>query len=164
MHVGAPAFIVNVTESPNYPGEVDLREFLSVWNQAWFSSLRAASGIYRYGRRTGNEDLMARARLTKEFTLAAPMRNGLFPTVYRTEMEEVEVGDKKLSRSKGWQTGYWTNSNRVPEEHGVTDRWYNVLDMSWTCLLLVRWHRELEEDPRILPYVEAYAEGSWPSG
>ena len=158
VHVGAPAFIVNVTESPNYPDEVDLREFLSVWNQAWFSSLRAASGIYRYGRRTGNEDLMARARLTKEFTLAAPLRNGLFPTVYRTEMEEVEVEDKKLSRSKGWQTGYWTNSNRVPEEHGVTDRWYNVLDMSWTALLLVRWHRELEEDPRILPYVEAYAE------
>lgn len=158
VRVGAPAFIVNVTESPNYPSEVDLREFLSVWNQAWFSSLRAASGVYRYGRRTGKEDLMARARLTKEFTLAAPMRNGLFPTVYRTEMEEVEVGDKKVSRSKGWQTGYWTNSNRVPEEHGITDRWYNVLDMSWTCLLLVRWHRELEEDPRILPYVEGYAE------
>ncbi|MCB0107648.1 MAG: hypothetical protein KDE53_17125, partial [Caldilineaceae bacterium] len=45
--VGAPAFIVNVTESPNYPGEVNLREFLSVWNQAWFSSLRSASGLYR---------------------------------------------------------------------------------------------------------------------
>jgi len=156
--VGAPAFIVNVTESPNYPGEVDLREFLSVWNQAWFSSLRAASGVYRYGRRTGNEDLMARARLTKEFTLAAPLHNGLFPTVYRTEMEKVEVGDKKVSRSKGWETGCWTNSNRVPTEHGITDRWYNVLDMSWTCLLLLRWHRELEEDPRILPYTEAYAE------
>src|SRR5690606_5263572 len=29
--VGAPAFIVNVTQSPNYPGEADQREFLSIW-------------------------------------------------------------------------------------------------------------------------------------
>ena len=42
--VGAPAFIVNYTQSPNYPGEVDEREFKSVWNQAWFSSLRSAQG------------------------------------------------------------------------------------------------------------------------
>jgi hypothetical protein len=37
--VGAPVFIVNQTQSPNYPGEVDEREFRSIWNQAWFSSL-----------------------------------------------------------------------------------------------------------------------------
>jgi len=30
--VGAPVFIVNVTQSPNYPGEVNEREFRSVWN------------------------------------------------------------------------------------------------------------------------------------
>ncbi|HRN57977.1 MAG TPA: hypothetical protein PLL71_16070, partial [Agriterribacter sp.] len=46
--VGAPQFIVNVTQSPNYPGEVDEREFRSIWNQAWFSSLRSAAGLYRY--------------------------------------------------------------------------------------------------------------------
>ena len=38
--VGAPVFIVNQTQSPNHPGPVDEREFRSVWNQAWFSSLR----------------------------------------------------------------------------------------------------------------------------
>src|SRR5690606_21571117 len=37
--VGAPTFIVNQTQSPNYPGPVNEREFRSVWNQAWFSSL-----------------------------------------------------------------------------------------------------------------------------
>ena len=45
--VGAPTFIVNVTQSPNFPGEINEREFRSVWNQAWFSSLRSASGLYR---------------------------------------------------------------------------------------------------------------------
>src|SRR5690606_4977065 len=79
--VGAPAFIVNITESPNYEGTTSLREFLSVWNQAWFSSLRAASGVFRYAERTGNAELRQRAVLTKEFALAAPRKNGLFPTV-----------------------------------------------------------------------------------
>jgi hypothetical protein len=46
--VGAPAFIVNVTESPNFPGQPTLREFLSIWNQAWFSSLRSASGVMNF--------------------------------------------------------------------------------------------------------------------
>ncbi|MFA7692635.1 MAG: hypothetical protein GX117_11335 [Candidatus Hydrogenedentes bacterium] len=158
VHVGGPAFIVNVTESPNYPGEKDLREFLSLWNQAWFSTLRVASGMYRYGRRTKDESLMERARLSKEFTLAAPLNNGLFPTVYRTEMEKLTIGDEQINRSKGWESGYWTNANRVPREHGIRDRWHNVLDMSWTCLLLLRWHRELEADPRIPEYVRQYGE------
>lgn len=156
--VGSPAFIVNVTESPNYPGHANQREFLSIWNQAWFSSLRAASGLFRYGRRNNDEDLLRRARLTLDFTLAAPMKNGLFPTVYRTDVEHVTIDGEEIRRPKGWETGYWVNGDRVPREHGITNRWYSVLDMSWTALLLLRWHEDLEEDARILPYVRAYAD------
>ncbi|HQB02058.1 MAG TPA: hypothetical protein PLY90_02070 [Candidatus Hydrogenedentes bacterium] len=156
--VGSPVFIVTVTDSPNYPGHADQREFPSIWNQAWFSSLRAASGVFRYGRRTGNEDLMRRARLTEEFTLAAPLDKGVFPTVYRSDVERVTIDGVTVHRPKGWDVGYWVNSNRVPWEHGITDRWYNVLDMSWTALLLLRWHEEIEPDERILPYVSTYAE------
>jgi hypothetical protein len=156
--VGAPAFIVNVTESPNYPGEVNLREFLSVWNQAWFSSLRGASGLYRYARRTGDADLLARANLTKEFALAAPLRDGIFPGVYRTEMTKVEIDGKSYNRSLGWETGYWTNSNRTPRERGISDAWYHILDASWTALLMLRWYDELEADERLLYYSRTYAE------
>ena len=156
--VGAPAFIVNVTESPNYPGEVNLREFLSIWNQAWYSSLRSASGLYRYARRTGDDVLGEKARLTKELALAAPMRDGIFPAVYRTEMTQVEIDGQSYSRSQGWETGYWTNSNRTPRERGITDRWYHVLDASWTALLMLRWYDELEADPRLLDYATTYAE------
>ena len=156
--VGAPAFIVNVTESPNYPGEVNLREFLSIWNQAWFSSLRGATGVYRYARRTHNADLLRRANLTKEFALAAPMRDGIFPGVYRTKMTKVNIGGKDYTRSEGWGTGYWTNSNRSPRERGVTDAWFHVLDASWTALLMLRWYEELEADARLLDYAKAYAE------
>lgn len=155
--VGAPAFIVNVTESPNYSGEVNLREFLSIWNQAWFSSLRGASGLYRYAQRTGDENLRAKANLTKEFALAAPLRDGIFPSVYRTEMTSVEIDGRRYSRSLGWETGYWTNSNRTPRERGITDAWYHILDASWTALLMLRWYEELEADTRLLDYSRAYA-------
>ncbi|MBX3015104.1 MAG: hypothetical protein KF832_26535 [Caldilineaceae bacterium] len=156
--VGAPAFIVNVTESPNYPGEVNLREFLSVWNQAWFSSLRGASGLYRYAQRTNNVALLEKANLTKEFALAAPQADGIFPGVYRTPMTTVTIEDKSYSRSLGWESGYWTNSNRTPRERGISDAWYHLLDASWTALLMLRWYAELEADPRLLTYSRTYAD------
>jgi hypothetical protein len=156
--VGAPAFIVNVTQSPNYPGEQNLREYLSIWNQAWFSSLRSASGLYRYARRIGDDALLQKALLTKEFALAAPLRDGIFPAVYRTRMTQIEIDGKQYSRSLGWETGYWSNSNRTPSERGIDESWYHILDASWTTLNMVRWYRELEADPRLLAYATRYAD------
>ncbi|MGV2685992.1 hypothetical protein GNF82_16840, partial [Clostridium perfringens] len=40
-NVGAAVFIADVSQSPNYPGVPNERESRSVWNQAWFSSLRS---------------------------------------------------------------------------------------------------------------------------
>jgi hypothetical protein len=165
--VGAPVFIVNQTQSPNYPGEVNEREFRSIWNQAWFSSMRSASGLYRYARRTGNVKLLKRARLTKELALSAPMRGGFFPSLIATEMETVERGGRTYNRSKGWQTAFWGNSdrnpvNRPPDEPRIRDARiapYHILDMSWTALLMLRWHEELEEDRRLVDYAKKYADG-----
>ena len=163
--VGAPVFIVNQTQSPNYPGPVNEREFRSVWNQAWFSSLRSASGLYRHARRTKNDKLLERARMTKELALAAPQTDGIFPAVAATEMEQIEVDGQTVNRSKGWSTLYWGNSERNPESRpakgparGVKDAPYHVLDMSWTALLMLRWHAELEPDERLLAYAKRYGE------
>ncbi|MBB6735657.1 hypothetical protein [Cohnella zeiphila] len=158
--VGAPAFIVDVSQSPNYPGIASERESRSIWNQAWFSSLRSAIGLYRFGRSTGDEDLVRRALLTKELALAAPMDGGFFPTVIATEMEEATVDGQSINRSKGWKTAFWGNSNRNPvlPWGSIGQAPYHVLDMSWTCLLMLRWYEELEPDPRLLAYAEHYAE------
>jgi hypothetical protein len=156
--VGAPQFIVNISQSPNYHGPWYQREFLSVWNQAWFSSLRSASGLYRYARRTGDAELMRKARLTKELALAAPMKDGIFPGVIAVRNEEVEVEGKKVRRPQGWEHAYWTNSNRCPHDHGITPDWYHVLDASWTALLMLRWFDELEQDERLLAYAQTYGD------
>lgn len=92
--MGAPVFIVNTTQSPNYPGEVNEREFRSIWNQAWFSSLRSASGLFRYARRTADRTLLEKANLTKELALSFPMKDGFFYGLIGTDMCEVEMDGK----------------------------------------------------------------------
>lgn len=157
--VGAPTFIVNVTQSPNYPDPVNEREFRSIWNQAWFNSLRSASGLYRYARRKGVDSLMHYANLTKELALAFPQQEGFFPGLVATEMEEVEINQQFYRRSKGWETRYFGNSNRNPFTTDPKEAPYHILDMSYTALLMLDWYTELDADDRLLQYARRYAEG-----
>ncbi|QJD86929.1 hypothetical protein [Cohnella herbarum] len=156
--VGAPVFIVNVTQSPNYPGAVNERETRSIWNQAWFSSLRSAQGLFRYGRANGNSEYVDKANQMKELALAAPQTNGFFPSVIATEMEQVDIEGEIRNLSKGWSTLYWGNSDRNPFGLSIREAPIHVLDMSWTALLMLRWHEELERDERLVDYARAYAD------
>lgn len=159
IKVGAPAFIVNVTQSPDYPGPASERETRSIWNQAWFSSLRSAAGVFRYGRLMDDPDLIRRARLMKELALSAPQRSGFFPSVIATEMEQVRIGDALVHRSKGWDTAYWGNSDRNPlPDRRIKEAPYHIADMSWTALWMLRWYGELERDPRLLSYAVRYGD------
>jgi hypothetical protein len=154
--VGGTVFIVNVTQSPDYPGKVNEREFRSVWNQAWFSSLRSAEGLYRYARRTGNKQLMEYAVKTKELALSFPQKNGFFDALIATDMEQVTEDGKTYNRSKGWQTRYFGNSDRNPYTGDTKKAPYHVLDMSFTASLMLDWFDELEKDPRLLTYATSY--------
>ena len=156
--VGAPQFIVNVTQSPNYPGEVNEREFRSIWNQAWFSSLRSAQGLYRYAKRTGNKEFLDYAVKTKELALAFPQTKGFFPGLIATEMEQVEINGKKYNRSKGWNTYYFGNSNRNPYTFNAKESPLHILDMSFTASLMLSWYNELEKDQRLVDYAKNYAD------
>jgi hypothetical protein len=156
--VGAPAFIVNVSQSPNFPGEVNEREFRSIWNQAWFSSLRSAQGLYRYARRTNKQELLGFALKTKELALSFPQKNGFFPGLIATEMEQIERNGKELNRSKGWGAYYFGNSNRNPYTWNAKEAPLHILDMSFTAYLMLTWYDELEKDERLLQYAKAYAD------
>lgn len=156
--VGAPQFIVNVSQSPNYPGEADEREFRSIWNQAWFHSLRSAQGLYRYARRTGDASLKEYALKTKELALAFPQTNGFFPAVIGTEMEDIVIRGEKFNRSKGWNNYYFGNSNRNPYSDDAKTSPLHVLDMSYTAYYMLTWYSELEKDERLLTYATQYAD------
>ncbi|MBD3350275.1 MAG: hypothetical protein GF364_02200 [Candidatus Lokiarchaeota archaeon] len=156
--VGAPLFIVNGKESPNYKNPISEREFHSIWNQAWFSSLRSASGVYRYAKRTDKSELLEKAKLTKELALSAPQYKGFFPSVIATKMGIKLKRFKPVWRSKGWKKYYWGNSNRNPFSISIKKSPLHILDMSWTCLNMLRWYSELENDRRLLDYSIRYAE------
>ena len=157
--LGASVFIVNVTQSPNYPGEVDEREFRSIWNQAWFNSLRSAQGLYRYARRTGQNKLINYALKTKELALSFPQTNGFFPGLIATEMKDTLIQGKRYHRSSGWNTHYFGNSNRNPYTGDARKAPYHLLDMSYTAWLMLTWYDELEKDIRLLNYAATYAKG-----
>ncbi|GAB3019982.1 hypothetical protein GCM10027051_26420 [Niabella terrae] len=155
--VGAPVFIVNTTQSPNYPGQVNQREFLSIWNQAWFNSLRSAQGLYRYARSTGNDTLKQYALKTKELALAFEQKEGFFKSVVATEMETLEQNGQQYHRSRGWNTLYFGNSNRNPYTWDARQSPYHIADMSFTAYWMLVWYKELEKDSRLLDYAERYA-------
>ena len=156
--VGAPVFIVNVTQSPNYKGEINERETRAIWNQAWFSSLRSASGLYRYAKEKHDTTLLRYANETKELALNFPQNHGFFPAVIATPMETITKDGKHLKRSTGWDHYYFANSDRNPFTNDLKRSPYHVLDMSYTALLMLRWYDELEKDPRLLTYARTYAD------
>jgi len=156
--VGAPVFIVNVTQSPNYIGDANERETRSIWNQAWFSSLRSAAGLYRYASQKHDTTLLRYAIETKELALNFPQTNGFFPAVIATPMESITKDSKHLRRSTGWDHYYFGNSDRNPFTNDLKKSPYHVLDMSYTALLMLRWYDELEKDPRLLTYAKSYAD------
>lgn len=156
--VGAPAFIVNATQSPNYPGLVNEREMRSIWNQGWFNALRSAQGLFRHARKEHNSEFMAKAKMTKELALSFPQNNGLFPAVIATEMEQIEIEGKKYNRSLGWDTYYFGNSNRNPYSYNIKESPLHILDMSCTAYFMLVWYEDLEKDQRLLSYAKNYAD------
>jgi hypothetical protein len=150
---GAPAFIVDVAQHPSVPMEKRRwREQRSVWNQAWFSTQRAANGLLRYARQVGSADLERRARLMTQVALAAPQTDGLFPSVYTAG-----GGGYRLYReTPGWEKGRWTNSDRRPP--GVSDEAVHLLDAAFTARLLLEWHELNPSETEALAYVGRFAD------
>lgn len=129
----APVFIVDVGRHPSVPNEARTwREPRAIWNQAWFSTQRCANGLYRHARRIGDDDLARRARAMTELALAAPDRDGLFPSVLRAD----DAG-----------TWRWTNSDRRPAT--VSEEAVHLVDVAVTARGLLEWF-DLTGDARAL--------------
>lgn len=148
--VGGCVFIVRAAQTPGGGLENHWRERKSLWNQAWFCSLRSAYGYRLWGEhwrscggRLPSCDLVAKAALAKAFALSAPQRDGLFPNVYSADS------------SYRWENGEWGFSNRRPPGH---EHYAHLLDMSWTCYWMLKWYEDLERDERLLGYTINYVE------
>lgn len=156
VRVGAPQMIVTTRQSPGHTGVWSQREPLSVWNQAWFCSLRSAQGVFRYGKKTGNEDYIAKARMTKELALQFPQQDGLFDSVIGTPNRDENINGQTVHRPAGWKNRFFGNSNRNPYTRSLEDSPKHILDMAWTALHMLTWYEELERDERLLAYAKRF--------
>lgn len=109
-----------------------------VMNQAWFCNLRTAYGLYAWGERRGDFDLMEKARRMKELALRAPGRGGLFASVCYA-LEEGPV----------WYEG--TQAFEPVRE-------YHVPDCAWTAHWMLNWLEDHEKDERLERRARALAE------
>lgn len=140
--VGGVVFIVTSKQKPGLGQEEVWREPKSLWNQAWFCSLRTAYGYWQAGQLHGRPDWVEKGNLALEFALSAPQTNGFFPSYYQAGVN----GE--------WADGQWVMSApRRPEGH---EHMVHLLDSSWTCYWLLKWYRDIVQDERILPYVRNY--------
>ena len=156
--MGAPVFIVNVTQSPDWNGIVNERETRSVWNQAWFNSFRSAMGLFRYAKSSNNDTLLKYAIKTKDLSLSFPKVNGFFYSVIATDMDTFHSNGNVYNKSKGWNAYYWGNSNRNPFTWEIKKSPFHILDMSYTAYWMLCWYDELEKDARLLQYAKRYAD------
>lgn len=140
--VGGVVFIVRARQKPGLGEEDQWREPKSLWNQAWFCGLRTAYGYAQWGRANGREDWVAKSRKALNFALSAPQQNGLFPGYF------------KAGEDNSWESGRWFMS--CPRRPDGLDDYVHLLDASWTCYWLLKWHRDVNADERILPYVRNY--------
>ena len=156
--MGAPCFIATVFQRPDNPESCSERETRSIWNQAWFCSLRSASGLFRYARRHHDDALLEYARKTKELALAFPQQDGLFDSVVATRMKGQRGDPQNPWISAGWDTRYFGNSDRNPFVRSIEEAPRHILDMSFTAYYMLIWYHELEQDVRLLEYAKRYAD------
>lgn len=137
--VGGFSFIVTGYQSPNFKEQADWREPQSIWNQAWFSDVRTAYGLYNYGKRSKNKKIISQSKKMIDLALSAPQKDGLFPSVLKKK------GDFWI----------WENSNRGP---GNAKEKYHLADMSWTCLWLLKFYDECDSNLDILNFVYNFSD------
>ncbi len=144
--MGAPVFIVDVSMHPAKAAtERRWREAPSVWNQAWFSTQRAANGLLRYARQVDDDALATKARAMTEIALAAPTHDGLFPSVLLAAPAD----------PPDWNGARWTNSDRRPPS--ASPEAIHLVDAAFTARALLEWS-SLTEEPRIGPRISEFAD------
>jgi len=160
--LGAVSYLVTVQQSPNWKEQRTRFESYTVWNQAWFCSLRSAMGLFRYAKRTNNAELLDYALKTKELALSFPQDDGLFDAVIGKEVEYIEENGVKVPHVVSKAKYYFGNSDRNPFAKsfccGPKGQPRHILDMSFTAYHMLCWYKELEADKRLLDYAVRYAD------
>jgi len=123
------------------------------YNQAWWNNMSDATGLYYWGKGTGNADWVDKAQRVVNHTLSAPQKDGMFPGLYHL-------------KEKRWIASLWHPPLAGYAPHKKMHYWnwkpsggaYMTASASTTAGFLVQYYNTCEQNDRIVPYVERYAD------
>jgi hypothetical protein len=111
--------------------------------EAWHCNIRSAYGLYYFGKKMGNKDWQDRAVKIKNLAISAPMTNGIFPHRYH-------------ATKKAW---HWNGHiKRILKGELKEKDCALTADSSTTALWLLRFHKYLEPDDKIVRFCTEYGE------
>jgi len=124
-----------------------------IYNTAWWNNVCDATGMYYWGRKLNDSSLVDKARRIIRFTLSAPQKDGLFPSLYNIN-------------NGTWQPSLWNPPMEGYDPNKVDSYWgwdnnrgvYQTASASVTAGFLMYYRQFCENDPGILPYVQRYGE------
>lgn len=106
--------------------------------QSWFNNLRSAYGAYWFARKWNDHELRDAALAVKNLAVLAPREEGAFPAVCYVTEEGVD----------------WCRGTQAFKH---VDR-YHTADCATTAYYMALWHRDHEDDPRLLGRCRGFAE------
>lgn len=126
----------------------------------WWNNVRDAVGMHWWGKH-GDPTLVDKARRMVNLSLAAPQREGIFPSIYNF-------------REKRWFGCYWKPAEDFNSSWPFPSTWdpkkiptnfwdfqsdyYQTSAASKTGVYLLNFCRRCEDEPRIVPYLRAYGD------
>jgi hypothetical protein len=124
-----------------------------IYNTAWWNNVCDATGIWYWGKKTGDSSLLDKARRIIRFTLASPQNEGIFPGLYDINKHTWQLSlwnPPMEGYDPSFVSSYWGYNNSV----GV----YQTASASVTAGFLMHYRLNCENDPGILPFVQRYGD------
>ena len=124
-----------------------------IYNTAWWNNVCDATGIYYWGKKSGDSSLIDKARRIIRFTLSSPQNEGMFPGLYDINKHT-------------WQRSLWNLPMEGYDPAFVSSYWgyndsqgvYQTASASVTAGFLMHYRQNCENNPGILPFVQQYGD------
>jgi hypothetical protein len=126
-----------------------------IWFHFFFNHLHTAFGLHRMGKRRGRADLIDKANKIVELCLSAPVRGGAFAAIHSHQIINGIRHDRWISHAHwvGGSINYQTQIPPPPDQPA-----FSTMDLAWTAYWMLRLHREIGADSRLLARATACGE------
>ncbi len=120
-----------------------------IMNQEWFNNFRSAYGMYWFGKKWGDDELVSLAVKIKNLVLASPEEDGAFCSVCFCPDEPSETAFRQREKTKI----IWRKGTKAFEHVDF----YHTADCSATAYWMLNWYQDLEQDVELLSKTIRYA-------